>query len=79
MTFRAYAVSRYPQWDSWPIALRREYGPQLRRDYNDAMSGAIGRARVRYRQMAGMRVRNASGNFDLAIEALKQEGVLENE
>lgn len=77
MTFRAYAISRYPNWDKWPLALRREYEPQLRRDFANATSGAIGRAKVRYRQMAGMRVRGASANFDLAIEALKTEGVIE--
>lgn len=77
MTFRAYAISRYPNWDTLIPALRKYYEPKLRRDYKDAMSGAIGRARVRYRKMAGMRVRGASANFDLAIEALKIEGVIE--
>jgi hypothetical protein len=76
VTFRTYVISQYPRWDSWPIALRREYLPKLKRDYTLARSGAVGRAKVRYIHACGFRHHAPSAAFDLAIESLKQEEVL---
>lgn len=76
MNLRAYIIQEHPRWDSYPESLRNEYLHKLRKEFAMMSSGPIGRAKVRFMKSCGFRVRSPQVVFDMAIESLKNEGVL---
>jgi len=75
MTFHTYCLSRYPNWDTFPLNLRREYEPRLRRDFHLSHT-AIGKAKVKYIALCKHRVQPPQVTFDIAVKCLRDEGVI---